>query len=80
VSEFVPAILWEEATEAGHVWQRRFYDFVVFGESKRTEKLRYMAGWPTCPRVAFFNVVGIQSACTPKTRAAWRRPCTSPDG
>jgi len=55
VSEFVPAILWEEATEAGHVWQRRFYDFVVFSESKRIQKLRYMAGWPTCPRVAFFN-------------------------
>jgi hypothetical protein len=55
VSEFVPAILWEEATEAGHVWQRRFYDFVVFSESKRIQKLRYMAGWPTCPRVTFFN-------------------------
>jgi hypothetical protein len=27
VSEFVPAIPWEEATKAGHVWQRRFYDF-----------------------------------------------------
>ena len=23
-------------------WQRRFYDFVVFTESKRIEKLRYM--------------------------------------
>jgi len=55
VSEFVPAILWEEATEAGHVWQRRFYDFVVLSESKRIQKLRYMAGWPTCPRVALFN-------------------------
>jgi hypothetical protein len=54
VSEFVPAILWEEATEAGHVWQR-FYNFAVFSESKRTEKLHCMAGWPTCPRVAFFN-------------------------
>ncbi len=27
---------------AGHVWQRRFYDFVVFSEKKRAEKLRYM--------------------------------------
>jgi putative transposase len=26
----------------GHVWQRRFYDFVVFSEKKRVEKLRYM--------------------------------------
>ncbi len=75
MSEFVPAVLGEEATEAGHVWQRRFYDFVVFRESKRIEKLRYMAGWPTCPRVAFFN--GIQSACTTKTRAASGRPYPS---
>jgi hypothetical protein len=46
VSEFVPAILWEEATEAGLVWQRRFYDFVVFSESKRIQKLRYMRAGP----------------------------------
>jgi putative transposase len=26
----------------GHVWQRRFYDFVVFTEKKRVEKLLYM--------------------------------------
>ena len=25
-----------------HVWQHRFYDFVVFTEKKRVEKLRYM--------------------------------------
>ena len=35
--------LWdEEAVEAGHVWQRRFYDFNVWSERKRVEKLRYM--------------------------------------
>jgi hypothetical protein len=34
--------LWEEGMQAGHVWQRRFYDFVVFTERKRIEKLRYM--------------------------------------
>jgi putative transposase len=28
--------------EEGHVWQRRFYDFVVWSEAKRVEKLRYM--------------------------------------
>jgi len=28
--------------EHGHVWQRRFYDFVVFTHRKRVEKLRYM--------------------------------------
>jgi len=30
------------ALTEGHVWQRRFYDFVVFTEKKRVEKLRYM--------------------------------------
>ena len=34
--------LWKEALEEAHVWQRRFYDFVVWSERKRTEKLRYM--------------------------------------
>ena len=34
--------LWKEALDAGHVWQRRFYDFVVWSERKRVEKLRYM--------------------------------------
>ena len=35
--------LWDgEAVEAGHVWQRRFYDFNVWSECKRMEKLRYM--------------------------------------
>jgi putative transposase len=29
-------------TQAAHVWQRRFYDFNVFTERKRIEKLRYM--------------------------------------
>jgi REP-associated tyrosine transposase len=28
--------------EEGHVWQRRFYDFVVWSEAKRVEKVRYM--------------------------------------
>jgi putative transposase len=26
----------------GHVWQPRFYDFVVFSKNRRVEKLRYM--------------------------------------
>jgi putative transposase len=38
--------LWDAALESGHIWQRRFYDFVVFlvafSEKKRVEKLRYM--------------------------------------
>ena len=31
-----------DGMEEGHVWQRRFYDFVVWSEAKRVEKLRYM--------------------------------------
>ena len=34
--------LWQEAFEQGHVWQKRFYDFVVRSEAKRVEKLRYI--------------------------------------
>jgi REP-associated tyrosine transposase len=34
--------LWKIPLTAGHVWQHRFYDFVVFTEKKRVEKLRYM--------------------------------------
>ena len=34
--------LWSPALEEGHIWQRRFYDFVVFTEHKRAKKLRYM--------------------------------------
>ena len=34
--------LWQAALDGGHIWQARFYDFVVFTENKRTEKLRYM--------------------------------------
>jgi putative transposase len=34
--------LWGTPLAEGHVWQKRFYDFVVFTEKKRIEKLRYM--------------------------------------
>ena len=33
--------LWEDG-EGEHVWQKRFYDFNVWSERKRVEKLRYM--------------------------------------
>jgi putative transposase len=38
-------LLWETEGEE-HVWQRRFYDFVVWSEHKRGEKLRYIHGNP----------------------------------
>ncbi len=34
--------LWEAPLEHSRIWQPRFYDFVVFTEKKRVEKLRYM--------------------------------------
>jgi putative transposase len=34
--------LWSAAVEEGRIWHHRFYDFVVFTEKKRIEKLRYM--------------------------------------
>jgi putative transposase len=34
--------LWKSPLSEGHVWQKRFYDFNVFTERKRVEKLRYM--------------------------------------
>ena len=34
--------LWNTALDDGHIWQARFYDFVVFSEKKRAEKLRYV--------------------------------------
>ena len=34
------ALLWEQ--EAQHIWQARFYDFNVWSQRKRGEKLRYM--------------------------------------
>ena len=32
--------LWDASLESGHIWQRRFYDSVVFSEKKRVAKLR----------------------------------------
>ena len=34
--------LWQATLQSGHVWQRRFYDFVVRSEEKKIEKLRYI--------------------------------------
>ena len=42
--------LWEADGEE-HVWQRRFYDFVVWSEHKREEKLRYMHNNPVKRRL-----------------------------
>ena len=38
----LPGDFWRTPIEMGHVWQRRFYDFVVYTEDKRVEKLNYM--------------------------------------
>lgn len=34
--------LWTGPVERGRIWQPRFYDFVVFSDKKRVEKLRYV--------------------------------------
>jgi putative transposase len=34
--------LWSTPLAVRHIWQPRFYDFVVFTEKKRVGKLRYM--------------------------------------
>jgi len=34
--------LWNTPLDHGHIWQKRFYDFVVFTSKKRVEKLSYM--------------------------------------
>ena len=34
--------LWSGPVERGRIWQARFYDFVVFSDKKRVQKLRYM--------------------------------------
>jgi len=41
-SEPAQGTLWQEAIEAGHVWQARYYDYVVRTEVKKREKLRYI--------------------------------------
>jgi REP-associated tyrosine transposase len=37
---------WQAPVEDGRIWQPRFYDFVVFPESRRVEKLRYIHRYP----------------------------------
>ncbi len=34
--------LWDTTLNPDHLWQRRFYDFVVWSQRKRVGKLRYM--------------------------------------
>jgi putative transposase len=34
--------LWTDSGGEAHVWQARFYDFVVYTKKKREEKLHYM--------------------------------------
>ncbi len=43
--------LWQEALQDGHIWQKRFYDFVVKTESKKVEKLKYMHRNPVARRL-----------------------------
>src|SRR5579863_6590496 len=44
-----PGALWNTPLDHGHIWQKRFYDFVVFTSKKRVEKLSYMHRNPVTP-------------------------------
>ncbi len=60
--------LWDTALAVGHVWQHRFYDFVVFTEKKRVEKLRYMHRNPVARGLVLArnNGTGAAIATTPQ--------------
>ena len=45
--------LWNLQLDEGHIWQRRFYDFVVWTDRKRVEKLRYMHRNPVARGLVF---------------------------
>ncbi len=62
MNEFVPAILWEEATEAGHVGQRRFYDFRSLQRKQAHREVALHGGLAHLSARRFFQRVGIQSA------------------
>ena len=64
--------LWSTPVAVGHVWQRRFYDFVVFTENKRVEKLRYMHRNPVQRGLVLrpTSGCGAASAITPMGSAA----------
>ena len=53
------------------VWQKRFYDFNVWSERKRIEKLRYMHHNPG-PRQAWSSLVGVEAgeACAGRATGA----------
>lgn len=46
-----------------HVWQRRFYDFNVWSERKRIEKLRYMHRNPVERRLVLEPEQWESSSC-----------------
>jgi len=43
--------LWRDAAGEDHVWQARFYDFVVYTRNKKFEKLHYMRQNPVKRRL-----------------------------
>jgi putative transposase len=55
--------LWKIPLTEGRVWQHRFYDFVVFAEKKRVEKLRYMHRNPVVRGLVLEPEQWIWSSC-----------------
>lgn len=63
--------LWDGMLEEGHVWRRRFSDFVVWSEPKRVEKLRYMHRNPVKRGLVLsVQMENMRSRTTPTYRAA----------
>jgi putative transposase len=48
-----PGKLWNAPLDQGHIWQKRFYDFVVCTSKRRVEKLRYMQRNPVARGLVF---------------------------
>ena len=56
--------------EGAHFWLRRYYDFNVWGERKRIEKLRYMHRNPGSPSRAAFARDGVEAGKARARRTA----------
>ncbi|HEV2732804.1 MAG TPA: transposase, partial [Terriglobales bacterium] len=72
--------LWIGPVGRGRIWQPRFYDFVVFSEKKRAEKLRYMHRNPVKRRTGSgagpVGVEQLSSLCLWRSRTRARERAT----